>query len=1494
MRTSEISRQPTGCILKSIIICLFLPLYLASTEQTGTARIETDYATNADVSSTNSASTTQPRFISKSNTIIYDHNNTTSPDTTRIETDYTTNADVSFVTTITENVTTTGKILFFTDITTFKQTIKKNNKITSDEVVTTSITGVTSNKEEPTIVELIFGTTELPTIPSTHNIKTPALTNDTNTKDSGTGTDYTTDADVSSTYSAITTQPRFISTMNTIINKHNTTTSPDTTRIETDYTTNADISSTYSAIATQPRFTSTTDTYSETDYTTDADVSSTYSDINTQSRFISTTNTIISEHNTTTLPDTTTIEIDYTTNADVSSTHSAIATQPRYTSTTDTYTETDYTTDADVSSNYSAINTQSRFISTTNTIISEHNTTTLPDTTRIETDYTTNADVSSTYSATTTQPTFTSTTNTIINEHNTKTSPNTIRSEAALITEEVTRVESISNATELSTIPLTNNIKTSAITNAMNTTDSGTGTDYTTVTDADVSPTYSAITTQPRFTFTTNTIINERNTTASPDTTRIEAALITEEITRVESISDTRELPTITSTNNIFEYDIETSIIDIYEYNTTTTQDTTRIETDYATNAQHEASTLINVGYEHQTSTFTEEVTRVESISDTTELPTITSTNNIVQYDIETSIIDIYEYNTTTKPGTTSIETDYATNTQHEASTLITVGYETQTSTFTEEVTRVESISDTTKLPTITSTNNIVEFDIETSIIDIYEYNTTTTPGTTRIETDYATNAQQEASTLITVGYETQTSTFTEEVTRVESISDTTELPTITSTNNIVEYDIETSIIDIYEYNTTTTPGTTTIETDYATNAQHEASTLITDGYETQTSTFTEEVTRVESISDTTELPTITSKNSIVEYDIETSIIDIYEYNTTTTPPGTTRIETDYATNAQHDASTLINVSYEHNTTTASRTNVTTHIQTLEFSARSVSDISTADLTTDTATTSVPTTTHLNNIINMPTTDSNFRSATEQHTETTTGSRLCTHGTTTLNTLHKTTRRETVLSQEIANITKNVTNDNIEEVAVGLEVIVEKAELEPADVKEVSNALETIAKIKSPNENVTGAVVGTVDAIIASDSSDSNLPPETTALILESFEQQISTAATDGQNYTQDEDTLSVRTLSFNSNLNSDVEFVINENETPYVCFEDVCLANDRKQSVKLPKDLLTSYEERTNISFTSFYNPNLFQSGAAEQHLSSVIMSATIYNDSLPEVFQNPVKLVFNVPESYSNSNVSCVFWNATLDGNGNWSIKGCKRIDTGYKGSVTCHCTHLTHFAVLFFPNEIPPGVNLFLDLVTYIGCGVSIICLVLTVVTVLSITCYLSATKVEVFIYTIIIPIGLVMVFNFVIFVLTIKKLFFSSSMVNRPLDEKEKKKRLVNAIAISLLLGLTWIFGFLSFENDADIVFLILFCVFNSFQGVAIFYLFCLRQKECKEAWQKWLGIYKLKTSYNFSLRQSTSQCQTTNDLFRSISMEQKHKAFNQLQLVENPAFENTVD
>ncbi len=103
-----------------------------------------------------------------------------------------------------------------------------------------------------------------------------------------------------------------------------------------------------------------------------------------------------------------------------------------------------------------------------------------------------------------------------------------------------------------------------------------------------------------------------------------------------------------------------------------------------------------------------------------------------------------------------------------------------------------------------------------------------------------------------------------------------------------------------------------------------------------------------------------------------------------------------------------------------------------------------------------------------------------------------------------------------------------------------------------------------------------------------------------------------------------------------------------------------------------------------------------------------------------------------------------------------------------------------------------------------------------------------------------IGLILLFNCVIFVIVNYKLTCGrrTSHYTDKDRKKETLKRLQNAIIISVLLGLTWVSAFFIIIEGTNFAFQIIFCVLNSLQGLFIFLLFCVRQKEVRRAWRAW--------------------------------------------------------
>ncbi|XP_030843392.1 adhesion G-protein coupled receptor G2-like [Strongylocentrotus purpuratus] len=105
---------------------------------------------------------------------------------------------------------------------------------------------------------------------------------------------------------------------------------------------------------------------------------------------------------------------------------------------------------------------------------------------------------------------------------------------------------------------------------------------------------------------------------------------------------------------------------------------------------------------------------------------------------------------------------------------------------------------------------------------------------------------------------------------------------------------------------------------------------------------------------------------------------------------------------------------------------------------------------------------------------------------------------------------------------------------------------------------------------------------------------------------------------------------------------------------------------------------------------------------------------------------------------------------------------------------------------------------------------------------------------------IPMSIILLINIVIFILVVRQLLRSANFTGRvkreaKAERQETIERVQNAICILLLLGLTWITGYLllipSFSQVAQPIFIVL----NSFQGLFIFLLYCARKPHIRKKW-----------------------------------------------------------
>lgn len=100
---------------------------------------------------------------------------------------------------------------------------------------------------------------------------------------------------------------------------------------------------------------------------------------------------------------------------------------------------------------------------------------------------------------------------------------------------------------------------------------------------------------------------------------------------------------------------------------------------------------------------------------------------------------------------------------------------------------------------------------------------------------------------------------------------------------------------------------------------------------------------------------------------------------------------------------------------------------------------------------------------------------------------------------------------------------------------------------------------------------------------------------------------------------------------------------------------------------------------------------------------------------------------------------------------------------------------------------------------------------------------------------IPVCLILVINFVILIRVFQALRSSANGKKVTKDQQRSPmSQLRIAITFSTILGLTWVFGAFA-VGDGRLAFQYLFCIFNSLQGFAIFYLHVARHNDARNHW-----------------------------------------------------------
>ncbi|XP_068605955.1 adhesion G protein-coupled receptor E2 [Brachionichthys hirsutus] len=112
---------------------------------------------------------------------------------------------------------------------------------------------------------------------------------------------------------------------------------------------------------------------------------------------------------------------------------------------------------------------------------------------------------------------------------------------------------------------------------------------------------------------------------------------------------------------------------------------------------------------------------------------------------------------------------------------------------------------------------------------------------------------------------------------------------------------------------------------------------------------------------------------------------------------------------------------------------------------------------------------------------------------------------------------------------------------------------------------------------------------------------------------------------------------------------------------------------------------------------------------INSKIVTATVSNRNTSHL-EEPVQITFYHLKQSNGSSHICVFWDPS-EGEGTWSPRGCSVAESSPEYTV-CSCNHLSSFAVLMALYEIEDKFEL--QLITWVGLSLSLICLFLCILT------------------------------------------------------------------------------------------------------------------------------------------------------------------------------------
>uniref|UniRef100_A0A3P9H350 Adhesion G protein-coupled receptor F5 n=1 Tax=Oryzias latipes TaxID=8090 RepID=A0A3P9H350_ORYLA len=258
-------------------------------------------------------------------------------------------------------------------------------------------------------------------------------------------------------------------------------------------------------------------------------------------------------------------------------------------------------------------------------------------------------------------------------------------------------------------------------------------------------------------------------------------------------------------------------------------------------------------------------------------------------------------------------------------------------------------------------------------------------------------------------------------------------------------------------------------------------------------------------------------------------------------------------------------------------------------------------------------------------------------------------------------------------------------------------------INSIVNILTTIANVLNVvSKDVMENVLQTVDVLIGNDAKpswsflNSNMSQNASSQLLGSLE-SLSNRLNDSFEISTPLITM-VRTefsSSFAKDLNSTVSIEIPFNNSLSANITTILLSTFNNVIPPRNSSSNSSLLNNTSNPADGYPGTNSVFLVKIDQIIRNVTLKFKKINETLP-----------------LNRSFQCVFWNFKLVyDTGAWDDEGCKFVSR-INDTVTCNCTHLTSFSILM-ATSIPEDKRDILDIITYIGVGISLASLVICLI-------------------------------------------------------------------------------------------------------------------------------------------------------------------------------------